>query len=121
MNLWAEVFMPLAHPPGWAQFDFGEAQVIYRGRKTKVMFCVMPLPHSDAFFVQAFPRECTESFQKGHCRAFEFFGGVPTRISYDNSKIAVAKIVGRRGETLVMGFQKGPITRHEGEPGRLLA
>ena len=57
--------MPLAHPPGQAQFDFGESQVIYRGRKTKAMFCVMSLPDSDVFFVQAFPRECTESFQEG--------------------------------------------------------
>ena len=100
----SEVFMPLAHPPGEAQFDFGESQVIYRGRKTKAMFCVMSLPGSDAFFVQAFPRECTESFQEGHVRAFRFFGGVPTRISYDNTKIAVAKIVGRRGETPTREF-----------------
>jgi len=94
----AEVFMPLSHPPGEAQFDFGEAKAIYRGRKIKVMFCVMSLPYSDAFFCQAFPRECTETFQEGHVRAFNFFDGVPKRISYDNSKIAVAKIVGRRGE-----------------------
>jgi transposase len=93
----AEVFMPLSHPPGESQFDFGEARAIYRGREIKVMFCVMSLPYSDAFFCQAFPRECTETFQEGHVRAFEFFGGVPSRISYDNSKIAVAKIVGRRG------------------------
>ncbi|MEQ8667739.1 MAG: IS21 family transposase [Pirellulales bacterium] len=95
----AEVFMPLSHPPGEAQFDFGEAKAIYRNREIKVMFCVMSLPYSDAFFCQAFPRECTETFQAGHVRAFEFFGGVPNRISYDNSKIAVAKIVGRRGDT----------------------
>jgi transposase len=93
----AEVFMPLSHPPGEAQFDFGEAKAVYRGREIKVMFCVMSLPYSDAFFCQAFPRECTETFQEGHVRAFEFFDGVPKRISYDNSKIAVAKIVGRRG------------------------
>ncbi len=92
----AEVFMPLAHPPGEAQFDFGEAKAIYRGREIKVMFCVMSLPYSDAFFCQAFPSECTETFQAGHVRAFEFFGGVPNRISYDNSKIAVARIVGKR-------------------------
>lgn len=95
----AEVFMPLHHDPGTAQFDFGEAKAIYRGREIKVMFCVMSLPHSDAFFCQAFPSECTETFQEGHVRAFEFFSGVPNRISYDNSKIAVARIVGRRGET----------------------
>ncbi|HIK90030.1 MAG: IS21 family transposase [Pirellulaceae bacterium] len=100
----AEVFMPLSHPPGEAQFDFGEAKAIYRGRDIKVMFCVMSLPYSDAFFCQAFPRECTETFQEGHVRAFKFFGGVPARISYDNSKIAVAKIVGRRGETPTREF-----------------
>ncbi|MBQ0818623.1 MAG: IS21 family transposase [Methyloceanibacter sp.] len=100
----AEVFMPLSHPPGEAQFDFGEAKAIYRGREIKVMFCVMSLPYSDAFFCQAFPRECTETFQEGHVRAFEFLGGVPKRISYDNSKIAVAKIVGRRGEERTKEF-----------------
>ena len=94
-----EPFLPLSHQPGEAQFDFGEAKVIYRGRERKAAFFVMSLPHSDAFFCQAFPRECTETFQEGHKRAFDFFGGVPYRISYDNSKIAVARIVGRRGDT----------------------
>lgn len=102
----AEVFMPLAHPPGEAQFDFGEARAVYRGREIKVMFCVMSLPYSDAFLCQAFPRECTETFQEGHVRAFEFFGGVPSRISYDNSKIAVANIVGRRGEKPTHEFSR---------------
>jgi len=100
----AEVFMPLSHPPGRAQFDFGQARAIYRGRPIKVMFCVMSLPYSDALFCQAFPRECTETFQEGHRRAFEFFGGVPSRISYDNSKVVVAKIVGRRGRTPTAEF-----------------
>ena len=57
----------------------------------------MTLPYSDAIFVRAFPRECTEAFLEGHVRAFAFFGGVPRRISYDNLKIAVAKITGGRG------------------------
>lgn len=103
-QLTAEVFMPLSHPPGQAQFDFGEAKAVYRGREITVMFCVMSLPYSDAFFCQAFPRECTETFQAGHVRAFAFFGGVPKRISYDNSKVAVAKIVGRRGKTPTREF-----------------
>ena len=94
----------MSHKPGEAQFDFGEAKVIYRGRRMKAAFFVMSLPHSDAFFCQAFPRECTETFQEGHKRAFNFFGGVPYRISYDNSKIAVAKIVGRRGDTPTKGL-----------------
>lgn len=91
-----EVFLPLSHPPGEAQVDFGYAYVDLAGERVQVALFVMTLPHSDAFFVQAFPRECTESFQEGHKRAFDFFGGVPTRISYDNSRVAISKITGPR-------------------------
>jgi transposase len=52
------------------------------------------LPHSDDCFVQAYPAETTEAFLDGHVRAFEYFGGVPTRILYDNTKLAVARILG---------------------------
>ena len=64
----------------------------------------MTLPYSDAIFVCAFPRECTEAFLEGHVRAFAFFGGVPRRISYDNSKIAVARITGSRDRKLTDEF-----------------
>jgi transposase len=49
----------------------------------------MDLPHSDDCFVAAFPAETTEAFLDGHVRAFGYFGGVPTRILYDNTKIAL--------------------------------
>jgi len=65
---------------------------------------VMTLPYSDAFFVRAYERECTETFWDGHVRAFAFFGGVPRRITYDNSKIAVSKIIGPRLRALTQGF-----------------
>jgi transposase len=100
----AEVFVPLSHRPGDAQADFGEATVVLDGTPTKVAFFVITLPYSDAIFCQVFPKECTETFQEGHCRAFEFFGGVPKRISYDNSKIAVAKIAGGRGREATREF-----------------
>ena len=100
----AEVLVPLAHPPGEAQADFGEAEVTLDGQATKVAVFVMTLPYSDAVFVSAFPRECTEAFLEGHARAFEFFGGVPRRISYDNSKIAVAKVTGTRDRKLTDEF-----------------
>src|SRR5271167_4169703 len=90
-----EVFVPLSHPPGHAQFDFGEATVEIAGERTKAHLAVMTLPYSDTYFLSAYPRECTETFQAGHSSAFEFFGGVPRRISYDNTTIAVSKIVGR--------------------------
>ena len=65
----------------------------------------MTLPYSDAIFCCAFPRECTEAFLEEHIRGpSEFFGGVPRRISYDNLKIAVAKITGGRGRKLTDEF-----------------
>ena len=93
-----EVFVPLAHLPGRAQFDFGEAAVQIAGVRCKAHFAVMSLPYSDAFFMRAYPRECTETFQDAHVAAFAFFGGVPVKTDYDNSKIAVARIVGRERE-----------------------
>jgi len=99
-----EVFLPLSHPPGEAQVDFGFADVWLNGELTKVALFVMTLPYSDAIFIQTFPRECTEAFLEGHKRAFDFFRGVPTRISYDNSKIAVARFVGSRERKVTTEF-----------------
>jgi transposase len=89
-----EVFVPLAHPPGEAQSDFGEALVVIAGIEQKAHFLCMDLPQSDASFVMAFPAEKTESFLEGHNCAFAYFGGVPRTILYDNTRIAVAQITG---------------------------
>ena len=83
----------MVHPPGEAQVDFGEATIRQGGAERKVALFVMTLPYSGAIFIQAFPRECTETFLEGHRRAFEFFGGEPYRISDDNSAIAVAELL----------------------------
>jgi len=89
-----EMFVPLVHPAGEAQADFGEAMVVIAGVEQKAHYLAMDLPHSDDCFVVAFPAETTEAFLEGHVRAFAYFGGVPTRILYDNTRIAVAKILG---------------------------
>lgn len=98
-----EVFVPLVHRPGEAQVDFGHALAKVDGQLRKVVFFVMALPYSDASFVAAFERECTETFWEGRVRAFEFFGGVPRRITYDNTKVAVGQILGR-ARRLTQGF-----------------
>ena len=88
-----EVFMPLSQRPGEAQVDFGYAVVNFDGILKKVCFFVMSMVHSDAMFVMAFPRECTEAFLEAHVRAFDFFGCVPCRITYDNTRIAITRIL----------------------------
>ena len=72
-----EMFVPLSPEPGHAQCDFGEALVVIGG-------C----------FVKAYPAETTEAFLDGHVSAFAFLGGVPQSILYDNTRLAVAKILG---------------------------
>jgi transposase len=100
----SEVFVPLSHPPGQAQFDFGEALVEIDGVRMKAAFAVMTLPYSDVFFVSAYPRECTETFQAAHVAAFSFFGGVPTKTAYDNTTIAVSKVIGGSERELTREF-----------------
>jgi transposase len=92
-----EMFVPLVHPAGEAQVDFGEVLVVIAGVEQKAHYLAMDLPQSDDCFVAAFPAETTEAFLEGHVRAFAYFGGVPTRILYDNTMIAVAKIPARNG------------------------
>lgn len=90
-----EMFVPLEHPPGHAQCDFGQAWATIGGERLRVHYFVMSLPHSDGVFVKAYPGETTEAFCDGHVSAFAFLGGVPQSILYDNTKLAVAKILGR--------------------------
>ena len=89
-----EMFVPLHHPAGHAQADFGEAMAVIGGVARKVHFLAFDLPHSDACFVKAYPAETTEAFCDGHNAAVAFFGGVPRSILYDNTKLAVARILG---------------------------
>ena len=89
-----EMFVPLSHAPGHAQCDFGEALVIIGGVERKAHYFVLDLPHSDGCFVKAYPAETTEAFLDGHVSAFAFLGGAPQSILYDNTKLAVARILG---------------------------
>ena len=47
------MFVPLTHPPGHAQADFGEARAVIGGVARKAHFFVFDLPHSDACYVRA--------------------------------------------------------------------
>ena len=99
-----EVFVPLIHRPGEAQVDFGFALVNVAGHLRKLPFFVMTLPYSDAIFVQVFERISTEIYWEAHRRAFEFFDGVPIRITYDNDRALAAEMLGAHERKLTEGF-----------------
>ena len=83
-----EMFVPLSHSPGHAQCDFGEARVVIGGVEQKAHYFVLDLPHSDGCFVKPYPAETTEAFLDGYVSAFDFLGGVPQSILYDNTRLA---------------------------------
>ena len=89
-----EMFVPLSHPPGHAQCDFGEALVVIGGVEQKAHCFVIDLPHSDGCFVKAYPAETTEAFLDGHVQPSPFWAECPRSILYDNTRLAVAKILG---------------------------
>ena len=87
-------YLPLEFDPGRdAQVDWGEVVAEIGGERQKVQIFVMRLNHSKARFVMAFPFEKQEAFFEGHIQAFHFFGGVPRRITYDNLKTAVFRVL----------------------------
>ena len=50
-----EMFVPLSHPAGHAQADFGEALVVIGGVERKAYFLAFDLPHSDACYIPCLP------------------------------------------------------------------
>jgi transposase len=87
-------YLPLEFDIGQdAQVDWGEAQAEINGVRQTVQMFVLRLNYSKARFVMAFPFQKQEAFFEGHIRAFHFFGGVPRRITYDNLKTAVFRVL----------------------------
>jgi transposase len=76
-----EVLVPLSHPPGHGQADFGEAMVVIGGVERKAHFFVLDLPHSDGCYVRAYPAAVAEAWVDGHIHAFGFFGACRNRSS----------------------------------------
>lgn len=89
-----EVFVPLEFEMGSRAFcDWGQAQAVIDGKEVTIHLFCMRLAASRDYFVVAFPHERQEAFFEGHRLAFEFWGGVPAVISYDNLATAVKKIL----------------------------
>ena len=95
-----ELSIPLGFDPGTdAQCDWGEAQVCMAGKLQSVQALCMKLSYSGKPFVMAFPTQRQEAFFEGQRRSFEWYEGVPMRISYDNLTTAVRKVLqGRNRE-----------------------
>ena len=89
-----KVYLPLEFDPGTdGQVDWGQAEVIMKGEQITVQLFLMRLCYSRRLFVMAFPHQKREAFFAGHVAAFDHFGGIPQRLTYDNLKTAVKKVL----------------------------
>ena len=104
-----EAFVPLASIAGYAEADFKESVVEIAGVRVKARAFVQVLPHSGVWFCRCYPKENAESFADGHVAAFDFFGGVPLRCTYDNAAYSVKRGSGPikgRSRTLTDSFSE---------------
>lgn len=101
-----QTYLPLEFDPGQdAQVDWGEAEVELAGERVMVQFFVLRLNYSKVRFVMAFPFQKQEAFFEGHIQAFHFLGGVPRRLTYDNLKTAVFRILAGRNRREQTSFK----------------
>ena len=86
-----DAFMDLVWHPGEAQADFGEVDVLYRGAVQRMRHFVLDFPYSNIGLAQLMPGENAECTCQALLDLFEWLGGMPERIVFDN-----AAGVGRR-------------------------
>lgn len=97
--------IPLEFDPGAdAQCDWGEALIHLKGKPVIAQVLCIKLSYSGRPFVMAFPTQRQEAFFEGQRQAFEWYEGVPTRISYDNLTVAVQKVLRGRNRIEQQGF-----------------
>lgn len=86
--------LPLEHPPGEAQADFGDVVFFEKGKKIKGHEFVLSFPYSNGSYVQLLKGENQECLLTGLKDIFEHMGQVPNVIWFDNLTAAVAGITG---------------------------
>ena len=98
--------LPLLHPAGEAQGDFGETVFYERGVEYKGYHLCLTLPHSDGKWTQLFKGQDFECLACGLIDIFTHIGGVPTAIRFDNMSTAVKEIKAHGGRELTENFRR---------------
>ena len=77
------------------QVDWGEAKVYMEGEKITINFFCARLCYSCRPFVLAYHKQNEESFLDAFVRIFDELGGVPSRVIFDNGRVAVKEGFGK--------------------------
>jgi transposase len=101
-----EGYLPLEHPPGEAQADFGEIVMIEKGHKIKGYELILSFPYSNGCYPQVFKGQNQECLLTGLKDIFEHIKRVPKTIWFDNLSAAVAGIGEHGDRKLVDQFNR---------------
>lgn len=80
-----EAYLDPDWTPGEAQADFGEADFHLSGTRVRMHYFVLAFPYSNVGFARVLPGENAECVCEGPKKIFEYIGGVPERIVFDNA------------------------------------
>ena len=91
-----EAYIRQEYAPGKvAEFDWGQVKLIIAGRLTVFEMSAFTAAKSNYRGADIYHSQKTESFLDCHANFFENVGGVYSELVYDNTKVAVARFVGR--------------------------
>jgi len=100
-------YIPLKHRPGEAQADFGYVDFYENGRlHHEAKYLVLSFPYSNGGYLQLNYGENLECLLEGLIAMFEYIGGVPTEIWFDNTKTIVTEIIKGGGRGITERFQR---------------
>ena len=87
LSLEPEGFLPLEHPPGEAQADFGAAQFVENGIVYDGYYLNISFPYSNAGYMQLFKSANQECLLEGMKAIFEHIGGIPYAIDRKSTRL----------------------------------
>ena len=107
MRKYKESYLPLMHPQGYAQVDFGEFKYYDAlGKAHTGHALIVSFPYSNTGWMQVFPSENQECLLEGLKRIFYHIGGVPIRLRCDNMTTAVAQVLRGKERVISDGFYR---------------
>ena len=107
MKKYKESFLPLAHPPGHAQVDFGRFKYYDGYEQAHDGYAlIVSFPNSNAGWVQVYSAENQECLLTGLKRIFKHIEGVPIRVRCDKMSTAVAQILNGTERVITDGFYR---------------
>lgn len=98
-----EAFIRQDYNPGEiSEFDWGDVTLIIDelgGTERRFKLGVFTLKYSDRHYANLYFRENTESFTDIHVKYFEELGGVTKQVVYDNARVQVKYLAGKKQPT----------------------